>query len=169
MQSQQHDDHDREDEDDKPGALGELGHGKDEDNQARDGTHDVIERHVGLPVRSLESPEVLGHPEAGQGEAGEDTNGVERHQLVDVRARAQQQGHRRDGQDHDPVGEGQAVTSFGQPTRKKAVSGNKVCQEWEPVERCVGSGVEDQHRGGLDQQETDVPSHAVSQHRLGDL
>ena len=123
----------------------------------------TLDRQCGAAVGA----EVLRHAEAGQGEAGEDADRIERDQVVDVTAGRQDQRDRRRGQHHDAVREGQPVAALGQPARQIAVRGNEVGEEREAVERRVRAGVEDQHRRQLDRQEREMTDEAVTRARPG--
>ena len=60
---------------------------------------------------------VLGHAETGHREAGEHADGIERYQLVDLRTRDDEQEDRHRGQDDDPGGEDEPVTTLHELAR----------------------------------------------------
>ena len=77
---------------------------------------------------------VLHHARPGHGEAGEHTDGVERHQTVDLGPGGQQQGDGHDGQHDDAVGEGQSVAPPGQlPGQEASRPATKLARKGNPL------------------------------------
>ena len=100
---------------------------------------------------------VLDHARPGHGEAGEHPDGVQRHQAGHLGLGGQDQGQGHHGEHDDPVGEGQPVAPAAQLFGQVGVLGHEAGQEGEPVEAGVAPGVEDHHRGELDE----VEEHAA--------
>ena len=91
-------------------------------------------------------PVVHDHARLGQGEGGEDADGVERDQGAGVATEGDDEDQGAAGQHQDPVAEHQAVAPVGQLTGQEAVAGH---QRGQPGEVGVGGvGGQDQDRRG---------------------
>jgi hypothetical protein len=169
VQPDQRGNEDHEQHEHDPGALGELHHGKDHDDDQRQGAGREVDDELGPPALLAARVVVLGHAEAGHRERGENADGVQRHQAVDVRVLDDQQRDRGDRQQDDRVGENQPVPALEQPAGQERVARDVAGQEREAVEARVAAGVEDEHGGQLHQVEQRLPGERVAEDHLGFL
>ena len=108
----------------------------------------------------------LGHARLRQGERGEHADGVERDQLGDVGLEEDDRDGAGDGQGDDAVGEHQAVAALGELLGHERVVGVEAGQAGEVGEAGVGRQHQDEHGGGLGEQEQHVADGAAAVDRL---
>ncbi|CAM5733712.1 hypothetical protein SBADM41S_10783 [Streptomyces badius] len=157
-----------------PGAVGELrGQDHDQHEPGEEGAEGVDRAgadHAAagglVALGGQEAVPVPDHADLAEREGHEDADDVELDQPGRVGAVDDDQEHRRAGQEHDAVGEGQAVAAGVQLTRQVAVLGEDRAEQREAVVGGVGGEEEDQGGGGG---EDDEEEGAVAEDRLGDL
>ena len=169
VQPQQDDDEDREHDEDHPRAVGELGDGDDEGDDARQRGADAVDHETPPPARLAQPEVVLGHPRLGQREPGEHTDGVEGDERGHLGAGGDHERHRGTSQHQHPVGVDETVPALRHLPREEAVAGLEAGEAREVREAGVGRHHEDQHRPGLERVVQDLAEGPAAVHRLTDL
>ncbi len=104
-----------------PRALRELGHGKDDGNDARRDGSDGVEHDAPSPAGATGGEPVANHARLGQGEGGEHAHGVERDEQLDAAIEGDHEDDRQRGQDDDAGVESEALAAEGELAREVAV------------------------------------------------
>lgn len=146
VEPEQDDVEQRAEDDDEPGALGELEHGEDEDDDRGEHGGKAVDHLAVLPARLAQRAVVLHHAGPRDREPGEHTDRVERDEAREIGAGADDEGDAHDGKDDDAVGERQPVAAPGHPAGQERIPGDKAREVGEAVEARVAPGEKDQHR-----------------------
>ena len=112
---------------------------------------------------------VLGHPGLRQGEAGEDTDRVERDERGDLGAGGDHQGAGDTGEHEDAVRVHEAVASLGHLAREEAVARLEARESREVGETGVRRHHEDEHRPRLKGVVEDLADGTLAVDGLADL
>ena len=118
--AEQHDHQDRHYPHD-PRALGPFLDGNNGEHDSRRQRPDAVHHRFEEPSRAALSPPVDDHAGLREREGGEDAQGVQRDQPVDVAPEDDNQHPGEETQQHDPVREDQPVSPVGELARQEAV------------------------------------------------